>query len=150
VNSPIGKFVTPSSKIDHVHEDIVGPLPPSQGFWYILTCVTRFSRWPEAALMDDIESKTIARTLLDTWILRYNVPQRITTDRCRQFESTLFGELTQLMGTKHLQTTAYHPQANGMAEIHTSPSDSRNPEEPFQSRSGRKIRFPERIQAGFQ
>jgi hypothetical protein len=96
VNNPIEKFATPSSKFDHVHVDIVGPLHPSQGFRYIVTCVDRCLRWPEATPMDDIESKAIARAFLDTWISRYGVPQHITTDRVRQFESTLFRELTEL------------------------------------------------------
>jgi hypothetical protein len=33
----------------------------------------------------------------------------------------------------------------GSTTIRTSPSDFCNPEEPLQSRSGRKIRFPERL-----
>ncbi|KOC60372.1 hypothetical protein WH47_08500, partial [Habropoda laboriosa] len=38
------------------------------------------------------------------------------TDQGRQFESTLFKQLSLLIGTKHLRTTAYHPAANGMVE----------------------------------
>ena len=34
----------------------------------------------------------------------------------RQFESSVFRELTKLLGIKHLITTAYHPQANGIIE----------------------------------
>ncbi|XP_052890336.1 uncharacterized protein K02A2.6-like [Anopheles moucheti] len=34
----------------------------------------------------------------------------------RQFESALFTELMKALFTKHLRTTAYHPQANGLIE----------------------------------
>ena len=45
-NKPVfGKFTEPTERFDHVHIDIVGPLPYSDGFKYLLTCITC---WPEA------------------------------------------------------------------------------------------------------
>lgn len=38
----------PSGRFDHIHIDLVGPLPSSEGFSYILTTIDRFTRWPEA------------------------------------------------------------------------------------------------------
>ena len=43
-----GKFNEPNEKFDHVHVDIVGPLPYSDGYKYSLTCVDHFRHWPEA------------------------------------------------------------------------------------------------------
>ncbi|XP_055932014.1 uncharacterized protein K02A2.6-like [Argiope bruennichi] len=43
-----GKFVDQSQRFEHVHLDLVGPLPPSQGNYYCLTMIDRFTRWPEA------------------------------------------------------------------------------------------------------
>ena len=48
-NTPVyGKFTEPTERFDHVHIDIVGPLPYANDFRYLLTCVDRFTRWPEA------------------------------------------------------------------------------------------------------
>ncbi|XP_046407466.1 uncharacterized protein LOC124172105 [Ischnura elegans] len=44
------------------------------------------------------------------------MPQRITTDQGRQFESALFCQLSDIAGAVHLRTSAYHPAANGMVE----------------------------------
>ena len=44
----LGKFKTPDARFDNIHIDIVGPLPPSKGSVYLLTCIDRFTRWPEA------------------------------------------------------------------------------------------------------
>lgn len=116
VSTPVSHFISPTSRFGHVHMDIVGPLPSSQGYNYCLTCVDRFSRWPEAIPVENIEATTVAKAFLSGWVARFGPPLRITTDQGRQFESHLFRELNMLLGSQHLRTTAFHPAANGLVE----------------------------------
>ena len=101
---------------DIVHIDLVGPLPPSRGFTYLLTCIDRFTRWPEAIPLANITADAVAQAFLSGWISRFSVPSTIITDRGCQFESQLWSTLMSLLGSKRARTTAYHPQANGMVE----------------------------------
>ena len=115
-SAPLSSFPTPDARFDAVHIDIVGPLPPSQGYTYLLTCVDRYTRWPEAIPISTITSEAVAQAFVRGWISRFGVPSTIVTDRGRQFESHLWNNLMALLGTKRSRTTSYHPQANGMVE----------------------------------
>nr|CAH8876148.1 unnamed protein product [Trichobilharzia regenti] len=114
--SPLGTFLLPDARFEHVHIDLVGPLPESHGCTYILTCIDRFTRWPEAVPIKDVSAETVARVFVERWIANFGCPSSITTDRGRQFESGLFFALTKIIGCMRFRTTAYHPQANGMVE----------------------------------
>ena len=115
-NTPVyGKFTEPTERFDHVHIDIVGPLPYADGFRYLLTCVDRFTCWPEAIPIVDIRAETVADAFFSGWIAR-NGTANITTDRGVKFESKLWDSLCNQFGIIRNCTTSYHPQSNGMVE----------------------------------
>ena len=105
--TPIGTFATPDARFRHVHIDIVGPLPSSNGFCYLLTCIDRFTRWPEAVPIYNITAETVAKAFVEKWIAMFGV----------QFESNPFKQLSRLLGSRHIRTTAYHPSANGLVQV---------------------------------
>lgn len=92
--------------------DIVGPMPESRGFKYVLKMIDCFTRWPEAVPIKD----TIVHTFFSTWVARFGAPDIITTDRGTQFDSQLFEALAQMIDSQTCRTTAYHPQSNGEIE----------------------------------
>lgn len=116
VKAPIVSRLPPSGRFRSLHVDLVGPLPPSEGNTYLFTIIDRFTRWPEAIPLADSTSSTCAKALIRHWIARFGIPDDITSDRGAQFTSALWMELGKLLGIQLHNTTAYHPQANGMVE----------------------------------
>lgn len=114
--APLTAFDKPSGRFQHIHLDIIGPLPLSSGNRYCLTIVDRTTRWPEAFPLPDITAETCAAALISGWIARFGCPVHITTDRGRQFVSHTFKQLAALIGATHHLTTSYHPAANGLVE----------------------------------
>ena len=112
---PIRDFAVPGKRFAHIHVDLVS-MPPSNGFDHLLTIVDRFSRWPVAIPLSDIHAETVIDALAHHWIATYGVPEIVTTDRGSQFTSALWTQLLKTWGIKHICTTAYHPESNGMVE----------------------------------
>ncbi|GBL84725.1 hypothetical protein AVEN_191166-1 [Araneus ventricosus] len=104
----------PSARFDHVHLDLVGPLPPSDNCEYLLTCIDRFTQWPEAVPISNISAETIERAFISQWISRFGLPSIITTDQGRQFESNLFSLPSKLWGFQKIRTTPHYPSSNGI------------------------------------
>ena len=114
--APLATFEVPAKRFEHINIDIVGPLPPSQGFTHLLTVVDRFTRWPAAIPLQATDTPSCARALIGHWITQFGLPSDISSDRGPQFTSSLWAAIAELLGIKLHRTTAYHPQANGLVE----------------------------------
>ena len=114
--APAEFIAMPGARFQHIHIDIVGPLPPSQGCSHLLTIVDRFTRWPEAIPVPDTNTATLCQALQFHWISRFGPPLQMTSDRGAQFTSAMWSHMSESLGIRLSATTAYHPNSNGMVE----------------------------------
>ena len=107
----MSKITVPTKRFTHIHIDLVGPLPASEGYSYHLT-----TRWPEAIPINNTSTSECAKTLIRHWISRFGVPLDMTSDRGPQFTSVLWNDIADKLGISIYCTCAYHPQSNGLVE----------------------------------
>ena len=75
------------------------------------------TKWPEVFPSKNQNSLTIARLLVEHIIPRHGVPVQVLSDRRTAFLSKLMKEVYQLLGLKKVNTTAFHPQNDGLVEL---------------------------------
>ena len=114
--APLHSFKAPNKRVSHIYVDIVGPLPVSHGYSYLLSIICRFTRHVELVPLRDVTATECANAFLLHWVRRFGCPTQMTTDRGRQFTSYFWKEMCEFLGTKLSHTTAYHSAANGMVE----------------------------------
>lgn len=114
--TPLHTFATRDAQFDHVHIEVVGPLPPCKGYSCLLICVDHFTRWPEAIPISDITTARIVHTFVSGWIACFGVPSTVTTNCGSQFKSNLWQQLICLLGFVRIRTVFY-PSANGLVEL---------------------------------
>jgi hypothetical protein len=94
----------------------VGPCPRTFGnYTNVLVIQDVLTRWIEFIPIITADSETIVDKLMQ-FIYRYGIPQKVLTDQGSIFMSGLFDQLCSTFGVKHIDTTPYRPQANGMNE----------------------------------
>ena len=74
-----------------------------------------YTKWAEACALPTKEAEGVA-TFLYSLICRHGVPKKVQSDQGREFVNSLNDQLFKLTGVKHIISTAYHPQTNGLDE----------------------------------
>lgn len=101
---------------DIIAMDLVGPIVKSaRGHQYILVVLDYATSYPEAIPLRNTSSKTIAKELFKMFT-RTGIPKEILTDQGTPFMSKVTKELCKLLKIKHLRTSVYHPQTDGLVE----------------------------------
>ena len=119
----LGHKVTPplvpipvSGPFDRVGVDVIQFVKSHQGNRYAVVFVDYLTKWPEVFATKDQTALTIAHLLVEYVISRHGVPTELLSDRGPAFTSQLLKEVCDLMGIKKINTTAYHPQTDGLVE----------------------------------
>ena len=87
-----------------------------RGNRHVLVFQDYFSKWPMVYAIPDQKSWRIAQILCEDIIPMFGVPEALLSDRGANLISHLMMDLCTVLGIKKLNTTAYHPQCNGMVE----------------------------------
>ena len=96
--------------------DLVGPfLTAVGGFQFLLTCIDNATRWPEAIPIRTTTAKTIISHLTNIFT-RYGFPTVLTSDNGTQFTGNTFQSWLKHQGIRHIRSSPYHPQGNGVVE----------------------------------
>jgi len=97
--------------------DVMGPLPVShKGNRYLIIFTDHFSKYAIMLPAADQESSTLAELLIKHVVCQHGTPAKLLTDRGQNFLSNLSTKVYELLKIKKVNTTAYHPQTDGLNE----------------------------------
>jgi transposase InsO family protein len=85
---------------------------------HILTMQDSFTRYLIATPVTDLEAKTLAKAVVDSWVMFLGTPEQIHTDRGTSFTSALFSEVLRLLGIKKTVTPPYCPRGDRVERAH--------------------------------
>ena len=109
--------IEPSPVLSRFHIDLFGPLrETSEGYKYALCAIESFSRYPEVIPLKSTTGEELATALYNSIITRYGAVTSIVSDLGSNLTSRVFKCLSDIIGFKHMKTSAYKPSSNGLVE----------------------------------
>ena len=96
--------------------DVVGPLPESYGYRFLLTAICRTSRNFQAIPMKEASSQEAARAFLHHWAAIWGLPSLVTSDNGGSFTSNLWKDMLSKLNIDVKYSALYRPQSVGMLE----------------------------------
>lgn len=87
-----------------------------QGNKHVIVFQDMFSNWPLVFPIPDQRAERVARLLCEEVVPMFGVPEALLSDRGTNLLSHLMLDVCKLLGIEKLNTTAYHPECDGMVE----------------------------------
>ena len=98
--------------------DTKGPInPPSHNKPYINVIIDAFSHFVVTVPIKSKNAKTVIKTLLHHWSIKFGPPIYLVTDRGSEYINKEMAHLCTLMGIRHSPRKAYSPCTNGLVEV---------------------------------
>ena len=108
----------PSERWWDISMDFITDLPPSSGFDSIFVVKDRLSKQAHfLPCKKTISGQETAELFLKEIFRLHGSPRSIISDRGTQFNSHFWKRFQELLGTKILLSSAFHPQTDGSSEV---------------------------------
>ncbi|GBB98404.1 hypothetical protein RclHR1_32140002 [Rhizophagus clarus] len=97
--------------------DFVGPLPITpNGNRYIIVAIDYMTKWPEARPVSRATAEETSQFIYKDIICHHGCPAKLLSDRGTHFNNQMVKKLLEKFGIKHIFSTPYHPQINGLVK----------------------------------
>ena len=115
--APLRRYPDVEMPFERVHLDIIGPMGNSErGFKYVLVAIDVLTRYLIAEPLRTKEAKEVAKVFFEAVVCKQGVPRTLVTDQGKEFVNKILEGIANLLKMRHVTTTPYHPQANGVIE----------------------------------
>ena len=101
---------------DRMGVDVVQLPRTRSGKQYAVVFVDYMTKWPEVFATSNQSAFTIAKLLVEKIVRLHGVPSQLLSDRGGAFLSKLLQEIAALLGFHKVNTSAYHPQTDGLVK----------------------------------
>ena len=107
-----------SIRFHTVAADIMGPVTREKatGAKYVLALTDYFTKYVVTVPLVQTEAKDVAKTIVENWILQFEVPDVLHTDQGKNFGREIVAEMCKLLKIDKSRTSPYHPEGNGQVE----------------------------------
>ena len=110
-------MVAPQHIFQRMHIDFLeASIRSDAGHKYILTVVDARSGYVWLYATKDKASATVADILYDLFLDLASLPETLISDQGGEFVAAIIQDLCRLFRVAKMETSSYHPQANGVAE----------------------------------
>ena len=116
INRPPLHPIPVSRPFQIVGVDIMGLPLTKRGNRHVVVFQDFLTKFPLVFPVPDQKAIRLTKLLAEEVIPLFGVPEALLSDRGTNLLSHVMQDLCKLMGTKKLNTTAYHPQCDGMVE----------------------------------
>ena len=108
--------ITVSQPLQIIGLDLM-ELPQTQkGNRYVIVMQDYLTKWPLVYAVPNQKTQTVARVLVEELVPFFGVPEALLSDRGTNLLSHLMKDVCKMLGMTKLNTTAYHPECDGMVE----------------------------------
>jgi len=112
----LGKIVA-TRRNELVGIDLYSGIPTSiRGFKHIMVTTDYVTKYCIAVPVTGKTANVIALALYEYWIVIFGFPEKIQSDQGKEFVGKVAKSLYEILQIKKVQTSGYHPQANGQVE----------------------------------
>ena len=117
VGGGLGRIIA-TRKNELIGIDLFSGVPESAvgGYKYVLVMTDYVTKYTMATPLMNKKAITVAMALYDKWCTVFGFPEKIQSDKGKEFVSKLSKAFYKVFEIKKVQTSGWHPQANGQVE----------------------------------
>ena len=96
--------------------DIMDLPKTDKGNQHVVVLQDFLTKWPLVYPVPDQKTHRVVKLFTEELVPMFGVPEALLSDRGTNLLSNLMLDICEILGTKKLNTTSYHPQCDGMVE----------------------------------